>query len=206
MISLPFFPHPVSTLSVAILIWAAGVIGWYVLRLPFELKAKRTQVADARHRTLRDYTLLTISTLGLGIIPAVFAVTNWPRALTYPLSVAQLVTGTLVFAAALWLFWRTHRDLGRNWSVTLEIKDAHQLVTSGVYRQVRHPMYSAFFLWALAQALLLPNLLAGFSGLVGFGILFAFRVGREEAMMRETFGADYDAYVARTKRIIPGLY
>lgn len=206
MISLPFFAHPVSTLSVATAIWAAGVIGWYLLRLPFEMKAKRTRVADARHRTLRDYTLLTISTLGLGVIPAVFAFTGRPRALTYMLSVPQLAAGTLVFIAALWLFWRTHRDLGRNWSVTLEIKDEHQLVTSGVYHHVRHPMYSAFFLWALAQALLLPNLLAGLSGLVGFGILFAFRVGREEAMMRETFGAEYDAYVARTKRIIPSFY
>lgn len=206
MISLPFLSHPVSTLLVATYVWAAGVVGWYVLRLPFELKAKRSRIADARHRTLREYTLLTISTLGLGIIPAVFALTGQPRGLTYALSLPQLVAGTLVFIAALWLFWRTHRDLGRNWSVTLEIKDEHQLVTSGVYRQVRHPMYSAFFLWALAQALLLPNLVAGLSGLVGFGILFAFRVGREEAMMRETFGAEYDAYVARTKRIIPGLY
>ncbi|OYW31830.1 MAG: methyltransferase, partial [Azorhizobium sp. 12-66-6] len=82
----------------------------------------------------------------------------------------------------------------------------HQLVTSGVYARVRHPMYSAFFLWAVAQALLLPNLVAGLSGLVGFGILFAFRVGQEEAMMRETFGAQYDAYCARTRRIIPGIY
>ncbi len=206
MISLPFLSHPVSTLLVATYVWAAGVIGWYLLRLPFERKAKRTRVADARHRTLRDYTLLTISTLGLGIIPAVFALTGQPRGLTYALSVPQLAAGTLVFIFALWLFWRTHSDLGRNWSVTLEIKDSHQLITSGVYRQVRHPMYSAFFLWALAQALLLPNLVAGLSGLVGFGILFAFRVGREEAMMRETFGTEYDAYVARTKRIIPGLY
>ncbi len=206
MIFLPFLSHPVSTLQIATDVWAAGVLGWYLLRLPFELKARRTRVADARHRTLREYTLLTLSSLGLGLIPAVFAVTGWPRALTYPLSPLQLAAGTLVFLASLWLFWRTHRDLGRQWSVTLEIKDAHQLVTSGVYRQVRHPMYSAFFLWALAQALLLPNLLAGFSGLVGFGILFAFRVGREEAMMREAFGPQYDAYMARTKRILPGIY
>ncbi|OYX74513.1 MAG: hypothetical protein B7Y95_06685 [Rhizobiales bacterium 32-66-11] len=95
----------------------------------------------------------------------------------------------------------------RHWAHTTRASfDAHQLVTSGVYAQVRHPMYSAFFLWAVAQALLLPNLLAGFSGLVGFGILFFFRVGQEEAMMRETFGAQYEAYCARTKRIIPGLY
>jgi len=195
-----------TSLAIAKVVWALGVAAWYIIRLPFERRAKRAAVADARRRTLREMVLLSISTLGLGIIPAIYVLSGVPHGLSYPQSALQVAAGTGVFAASLWLFWRTHRDLGRNWSVTLEIKDAHQLVTSGVYARVRHPMYSAFFLWAVAQALLLPNLVAGLSGLVGFGILFAFRVGQEEAMMRETFGAQYDAYCARTKRIIPGLY
>ncbi|MFS8038639.1 protein-S-isoprenylcysteine O-methyltransferase [Xanthobacter sp. AM11] len=195
-----------SLLTFAKIAWALGVVAWYVMRMPFERKAKRQRVADARHRTAREMTLLTLSTTGLGIVPAVYALTSWPRFAAYPLSLAQVVAGVLVFAAALWLFWRTHRQLGRNWSVTLEIKDKHQLITSGVYARVRHPMYSAFFLWALAQALLLPNWIAGPAGLIGFGTLFFFRVGREEQMMREAFGAEYEAYEKRTRRIIPGLY
>jgi protein-S-isoprenylcysteine O-methyltransferase Ste14 len=67
-------------------------------------------------------------------------------------------------------------------------------------------MYSAFWLWALAQALLLPNWIAGFSGLVGFGVLYFGRVGREERMMLDAFGDEYRAYAARTRRIIPGVY
>jgi protein-S-isoprenylcysteine O-methyltransferase Ste14 len=90
--------------------------------------------------------------------------------------------------------------------VTLEIRETHELITSGVYRHVRHPMYSAFFLWAVAQALLLPNFVAGLAGLTGFGTLFAFRLPREERMMKESFGEAYRAYAARTKRIIPGIF
>ena len=67
-------------------------------------------------------------------------------------------------------------------------------------------MYAAFWLLALAQALLLPNWIAGLSGLIGFGTLFFARVGREERMMLETFGEEYRAYMGRTKRIIPGVY
>ena len=63
-------------------------------------------------------------------------------------------------------------------------------------------MYSAFWLWALAQALLLPNWIAGPSGLVGFGILFFLRVHHEEELMIETFGEDYRRYMARTSRIL----
>lgn len=186
--------------------WAVGVAAWYVLRLPFEMKARRMKVTNASHRTLRDMTLLSISTLGLGIIPAIYAVSGQPRFASYPLTFAQVAAGVIVFICALWLFWRTHRAIGKYWSVTLEIKEKHELVTTGVYARVRHPMYSAFFMWALAQALLLPNWIAGPAGLVGFGVLFFFRVGREEQMMREAFGAQYDAYVRRTKRIIPGIY
>ena len=57
----------------------------------------------------------------------------------------------------------------------------------------------------VAQALLLPNWVAGFSGVVGFGCLYFVRVGREEAMMLAMFGEEYRAYMQRTSRIIPRL-
>ena len=195
-----------SLITFAKLAWALGVVAWFLIRLPFQMKARRTKVADGRRRNARETLLLAISTLGLGVVPALYVVSGAPKALSYAPSVGQIGLGCLVFLGALLLFWRTHQALGRQWSVSLEIRAEHKLVTSGVYTYVRHPMYSAFFLWALAQALLLPNLLAGLSGLVGFGILFFFRVGEEEAMMRETFGAEYDAYCARTKRVVPFLY
>jgi protein-S-isoprenylcysteine O-methyltransferase Ste14 len=64
-------------------------------------------------------------------------------------------------------------------------------------------MYSSFFLLGVAQLLLLPNWLAGVSGLIGVGLLFVFRVMREERMMLDSFGDEYRAYMASTKRIIP---
>jgi protein-S-isoprenylcysteine O-methyltransferase Ste14 len=67
-------------------------------------------------------------------------------------------------------------------------------------------MYTAFWLWAIAQACLLPNWVAGFAGIVGFGTLFFGRVGREEQMMIETFGDDYRQYMSKTYRIIPLIF
>ena len=87
--------------------------------------------------------------------------TGEPKFADYPFRPALAWIGAAVFVSSLWLFHRTHKDLGRNWSVTLEICDRHSLVTSGVYRHVRHPMYSAFWLWAIAQSPLLPNWIAG---------------------------------------------
>jgi protein-S-isoprenylcysteine O-methyltransferase Ste14 len=193
------------TIVAAKWIWAAGCILWYVIRFPHERRSRRTQIVSRAHR-MREMILLVISFCGLGVIPLVYAVTGQPRAFSYAFNPVLAWIGTATFIAALWLFYRTHRDLGRSWSVTLELRDQHALTTHGVYNWVRHPMYSAFWLWAIAQALLLPNWIAGFSGLVGFGTLYLARVGREEGMMLDAFGERYRDYMARTPRVVPRMF
>lgn len=154
----------------------------------------------------REWALMALSTSGLGIIPSLYVLGGWWRFADYPFNRWLACLGVAVFASSLWLFRRTHRDLGRNWSVTLEVRHHHALISEGVYRCVRHPMYAAFWLWAIAQSLLLPNWFAGPAGLIGFGTLFFFRVGREEHLMLQTFGDDYRRYMEKTSRIIPGVY
>src|SRR5688572_397481 len=192
-------------LLAAQIIWCAGAVGWFAIRQPHARRSRKTPIARAAHRPL-ELALLAISSCGLGVVPALYVFAGLFRFADYPIQVWQPFAGGAVFAAALWLFHRTHTDLGRNWSVTLEVREQHKLVSDGVYRHVRHPMYSAFWLWAVAQALLLPNWVAGLAGLVGFGTLYFLRVSEEERLMSETFGEDYRAYMARTARLIPWLY
>jgi len=190
------------TQTVAAVIWFAGLVGWYIIRHPFERKAKKIGVSKSLFDR-RESGLLAIALLGLFVIPAVYALTGFPAAFDRPFIPAIAWLGILPMAAALWLFRRSHADLGRNWSISLEVREQHALVKSGVYRLVRHPMYSSFFLLGVAQMLLLANWFAGLAGVVGAGILFGFRVRREEQMMLESFGDDYRSYMTHTKRIIP---
>ena len=67
-------------------------------------------------------------------------------------------------------------------------------------------MYSALFLYSVGQAFVVPNWVAGPSYLISFGILFAFRMRAEEQMMVETFGDEYVTYMAKTKRLLPGVW
>jgi protein-S-isoprenylcysteine O-methyltransferase Ste14 len=67
-------------------------------------------------------------------------------------------------------------------------------------------MYSALLLYAVGQALVIPNWVAGPSNLIAFAVLLALRVGAEERMMTERFGHQYAAYSARTKRLVPGVW
>ena len=180
-------------------------VGWYVIRVPHARRSRRTPVArSARDR--RETALLLVSLTGLGIVPLAYAVMGFggfgERTFVPWLAWLGCATGAL----ALVCFRLTHKALGRNWSVSLELREGHRLVQDGIYRHLRHPMYSAFWLWALAQALLLPNWIAGLAGLLGFGTLYGFRIGREERLMREQFGDDYQAYAGRTARLIPWLF
>jgi protein-S-isoprenylcysteine O-methyltransferase Ste14 len=109
-------------------------------------------------------------------------------------------------ALGLWLFHRSHADLGTNWSITLEVREEHRLVTHGIYRRIRHPMYAALLLYSLGIALVLPNWIAAPSYGVVLSLLIAFRLGPEERMMLEEFGEDYEAYRARTRRLVPRLW
>jgi protein-S-isoprenylcysteine O-methyltransferase Ste14 len=186
-------------------IYVLMAVSWYVIRFPYARRARRTPVASSR-RGVREIALLLISLTGLGILPFVYVATGFPKAAEYPFQPALAGLGLVAGAASLSMFAATHRALGRFWSVSLDLREGHKLATQGVYRHVRHPMYTAFWLWAVAQALLLPNWVAGLSGLVGFGLLYFLRVGREEQMMIEAFGDDYRSYMARTKRLIPGIY
>jgi protein-S-isoprenylcysteine O-methyltransferase Ste14 len=193
------------TLFWAKLIWFLGMGGWFAIRYPHDRRSRRTPKALRSDRA-RELALLTVSFTGMLLVPAVYALTGAPEFASYRFQPALAWFGAAAFALSLWLFHRTHKDLGRNWSVTLEIRVEHALVTKGVYSYVRHPMYSAFWLWAVAQALLLPNWIAGPAGIVGFGTLFFCRVGREERLMAETFGEQYRQYAERTHRIIPGIF
>jgi protein-S-isoprenylcysteine O-methyltransferase Ste14 len=180
-------------------------IGWYLIRYEYARRSRREKIQRS-DRGLRESALLLISLTGLGILPFAYVATAMPRFAAYTFHPIQAWLGLFVAIAALVMFHLTHRALGRNWSISLDVREDHRLVTDGIYRRVRHPMYSAFWLWAIAQALLLPNWVAGFSGVVGFGILFFGRIAREERLMLETFGDDYRAYMARTGGIFPSIF
>jgi protein-S-isoprenylcysteine O-methyltransferase Ste14 len=192
------------TQTAAAIIWFAGLVGWYIIRHPFARKAKRIAITTSLYDQ-RETFLLAFASFGLVVVPAVYVLTGFPALLDRPFVPAIAWLGIPAQCVALWLFRRSHVDLGRNWSISLEVRDRHVLVKKGVYSRIRHPMYSSFFLLGVAQLLLLPNWLAGLSGLAGALVLYAFRVTREEQMMLELFGDEYRAYMTNTKRLIPWM-
>src|SRR6516225_9028849 len=163
-----------------------------VIRAPHGQRSRTVPMVKSRRGPL-EVVLLTIAWVAF-FIPLVWVATPVLAFADYPLEPIPLVSGTLCLAFGLWLFHRSHADLGTNWSITLAVREKHRLVTHGVYRWVRHPMYLSLLIYSLGQTLAVPNWLVGPSYGVAMVLIFVFRLGPEERMMVEEFGKDYEAY------------
>lgn len=171
------------------------------IRAPHGKRSREVPVAKSRKGRLEIVLIIIASTTYL--LTLIWIATPILAFADYPLAYVPFSAGACCMAIGLWLFHRSHADLGANFSISLEVRKRHQLVTHGVYRLVRHPMYLAFFVYLTGQVLVLPNWLAGPADGVAMLLLFAFRVGPEEEMMLEEFGKEYRTYMASTKRLAP---
>lgn len=184
------------------LLWVATVVLMMIIRAPFADKTKTNEIT-ARTSVSVERGLLILVSFGGTILPLTHLATGIFDFANYQLPEWAAGGGGVLLIFGLWLFWKSHADLGRNWSVTTELHEDQKLITTGVYRTIRHPMYSAIWILFLTQPLFIQNWIAGLSGPIAFAIMYVLRVPYEEKMMRERFGQAYDDYCARSGRILP---
>jgi len=187
------------------IVFLSGFIAYVVIRGIYGSRAKNNEKAVSRADGL-DRAVMVIVFMGCLLLPVVYLFTPWLAFADYHLPAFVPWFGAAVMVVALWLFWRSHADLGQNWSVTLELRKGHQLVKHGVYRSIRHPMYASILLFGLGQGLLLQNWLAGWSAFLTFALMYFVRTPREEHMMCEFFGQEYRDYMRRTGRVFPLIH
>jgi protein-S-isoprenylcysteine O-methyltransferase Ste14 len=177
-------------------LWIAWALFWLVMAL----RTKRTQ--------RREPFASRLSYVAIGVIGGVLIASHrlpwagvmnlrlWPRAaLTYWLGLALLAAG---LAFAVWA--RLH--LGSNWSGAVTVKEGHELIRTGPYAYVRHPIYTGILAGVLGTAICSGTLRAA----LGFAIIAAallVKTRTEERFMSETFPAEYPDYAASVPGLIP---
>lgn len=110
--------------------------------------------------------------------------------------------GAIITAGGLFFSVWARLHLGRNWSGIVTIKEGHELITSGPYAYVRHPIYSGLLLAFIGSAMACSQIRGLFSVLLVFGSLW-YKLRREEQWMREQFGEQYLLYCRRIAALIP---
>lgn len=186
------------------LVYLAGFVVFYWTRHVF-INHTKGEKKIVRRMDGQEKALLMGMAPGTLFLPLLHLFTPVLKFADYRLPPVVPWIGAVMMVISLRLFWRSHADLGKNWSVSLEVREGHQLVTQGVYRSVRHPMYTAIWLWAVAQGMLLENWLAGWSVVPAFAAMYFLRTPREEQLMCEQFGDQYREYMRRTGRLLPRL-
>jgi protein-S-isoprenylcysteine O-methyltransferase Ste14 len=111
--------------------------------------------------------------------------------------VVGVVLSALGIGLAIWA--RTY--LGRNWGMPMSRKENPELVTSGPYAYVRHPIYTGMLIAMLGSAIGVTPFWS--IPLVLFGLYFVYSARKEEKLMMEQFPEQYAAYMRRTKMLMP---
>jgi protein-S-isoprenylcysteine O-methyltransferase Ste14 len=125
------------------------------------------------------------------------------RRLLPPNAVIDFLACIIAIAGLVITIW-ARRTLARNWSASVTLKEDHELIRTGPYRFVRHPIYTGFLVMALGSALV-PFSTRGFGGLFLIFAGFWYKLRREEELMTAHFGNDYILYKARVRALIPWI-
>jgi protein-S-isoprenylcysteine O-methyltransferase Ste14 len=148
------------------------------------------------------FILLIVLTLATGFFIPFFA----SRKITeLNLSIFFRYLGLILFHTGMFIRIQAVRTLKRQFSIYVAIQENHQLITNGIYSQIRHPIYLGAFLSLTGFALIFPTLL-GFLFVIVYSMLLGHRMTQEERLMLKHFGSVYEEYISKSYRLIPHIY
>jgi protein-S-isoprenylcysteine O-methyltransferase Ste14 len=187
----------ISAQQITTLCWIIFLIYWLVSARSVKPTKEQTRgIGGYWH-----YVLLVVAFVLLQKVPV------YP--LTIPLlphsSFAVGILSSVCALLGLGIAIVARRTLAGNWSGSVTFKEDHSLITTGIYRYMRHPIYTGVLLMFIGTALLVGTL----GALVGFLIAFLtlwFKLKQEEDLMKRHFPRDYPAYTERVKVLIPYIF
>jgi protein-S-isoprenylcysteine O-methyltransferase Ste14 len=147
-------------------------------------------------------TLRPVAVISMAALLAYLINPQWMAWSALPLPAVVRWLGVVIGACAGGLLIWTLQSLGRNLTDTVVTRQQHSLVTSGPYRWVRHPFYSAFALAVIANGLVTANWFLFVAGAIGFALI-VIRTDAEEQNLLARFGDEYRCYMESTGRFLP---
>lgn len=192
------------------IVLAVKSVAYIVPRFYYRRQAARanpageTELRNVSESKLR-LALMAVSGLGANLLTLLWIVNpawlSWSR---LPLPDWLRWVGIVAGVVAVWLGYLSHRTLGTNYTATLKRMEGQRFVVQGIYRWMRHPMYTSFFAVLAADCLLTANWLIGLLGVI-YSLVIVGRVGHEERILLESFGDEYRQYMRRVGRFFPRL-
>ncbi|MDB5577252.1 MAG: isoprenylcysteine carboxylmethyltransferase family protein [Bradyrhizobium sp.] len=197
-----FQTQPVGWPSAAAFI--LGMVIFFATLLLARLRAnKNPKVSNAGQANI---TWLWIAVQGIGIGLAGMGRVDILASPPTPAMILRALVVLALMLAAVWLFDSSSRTMGKNWSLVARTRSDHNLVQTGPFALVRHPIYVALFLFMCAMAIAYGHSRNLIVAIPVFALGTWLRIRHEERLLRDMFGGEYDAYAARVKRFVPGIF
>jgi protein-S-isoprenylcysteine O-methyltransferase Ste14 len=183
-----------TPMTISAVLWIAFQVYWSVAAAK-TLSTVRSE--SARSRAFHQYLML----LGFFLL---FAPLPWLDRRLLPAGAVWVVLGLALQAGFFGLAISARRTLGRNWSGAITEKKDHELIRSGPYRFVRHPIYTAIIGMFLGSALVSGDVHA-FLAVAVIVAAYVRKIGLEERTLAQVFGPRYDEYRQETRALIPWI-
>jgi protein-S-isoprenylcysteine O-methyltransferase Ste14 len=177
------------------------IASWLAMSVYWEIAASK--VAAEKRSESRGSRLVHVVLIQGGMLLEIVPISALGRFMP-PIAWVMTLGAVVAALGAIVAIW-SRRTLGRNWSGRITIKVDHQLIRSGPYRWVRHPIYTAVLMLSTGTVLAIGTWLA-LIGWVMIAVAYARKIRLEEANLRVAFGADYDAYSRESRLLVPGLF
>jgi protein-S-isoprenylcysteine O-methyltransferase Ste14 len=116
-----------------------------------------------------------------------------------------LLVATAIGIASIAFCYSAARELGKQWSLVARVVQGHELIQTGPFAVVRHPIYLAMFGLLLQAGIVVSIWQAVIPAIVAFMVGTYVRIEEEEKILREKFGAQYEEYARHVPAFIPKL-
>lgn len=181
-------------------LWSAWMVYWLIAASDTKQAARRESLTSRATHVIPLFVAAFLLAAASRHAPPDWAA--WLFQQIIPRSPAGYWIGVAVLAMGLGFSVWARLELGRNWSSTVTVKQDHELIRTGPYRFVRHPIYTGILFGFVGTAIALGQV----RGLISVAlVLFAFlrKLRLEERWMAETFGERYAEYRRAVKALIP---
>lgn len=193
------FHAPISMLQ----FWAFSACGFVFFMYLLRALSRRGPELGA-NRDRRSQLGIAIQSIGIAL--AGFGSIRPTLPSLAPTSLASTAAILVLMGGAIGLFAASSRELGRNWSLVARTRSDHELIRTGPYSRVRHPIYLGMLLFLLALAVALGHWVQLLIAVPVFFAGTAIRTRLEDSLLEQSFGDAFEEYRSSTPALIPRLF
>ena len=185
-------------LVVVLVCWLVFVLTFFLRKPPVTSDRKRDP-SSIFGVVLQGLSFLLVWAVRRPLLTSFVSFNNAINGVLEIIAVVSAIASIMLVIAAV-------KTLGKEWSLTARVVTGHRLATKGPYSFVRHPIYTAMLGMLLANGIAFSNWPALLVAIAVYLVGTLIRIRSEERLLRETFGAEFEAYSQSVPALLPGLY